>query len=662
MKKIIANPDKIFPNWMQLNPNKEQHKCYRLYNNSICCTMRKAYLPYYNHIETSSFYNSCILFYGANEEQDLKLVKHLVFPTFRKKINDTRGSFAIQVEDEVKLYYEDYLEEKLDKVSLNGKIIICSKLNNIKIKRTMFSSTDSASFITIYSIRNNSNEPLKINLEYDTLLYQASENECYENKTYQVKQHVVFDKNYDSSSKQVYETINIEPKQSVRFYSVISCLYDNDVIKLDLEKQEYKRNRFLSTMKDNLRIKTNNNILNTLAYFCKVRTCESIFLTRNGYFHSPGGGQYYASLWTNDELEYTFPLFAYLDYKYGNKAAINAFDLYEKYMYQDKALVTSIIAEGIDYWNGAKDRGDGCMYSYGLSSYLLTKGDKELAKKYIKPLTWCLEYTLKQMTKDGVIASDSDELENRFESGNINLTTNSLAYISFVNSANLLNELGIDNNYSSIAKSLKNNIDKYFYSEVEGYKTYKYCNEEKYLRSHQCYPLICDILDRKDEVTKALVESKLNTKNGFLTATYSDVFWDRITLMVIRALFIANHNKASETLINYSKNRLLKEHVPYPVEAYPEGNQAHLAAESALYVRIFIEGILGYQPNGFNSFYLRPTLSPEISKITVRNVYFCNRKLQIKAMLKDDKVIIYLKDKKYTKYIINNNERILITL
>ena len=35
------------------------------------------------------------------------------------------------------------------------------------------------------------------------------------------------------------------------------------------------------------------------------------------------------------------------------------------------------------------------------------------------------------------------------------------------------------------------------------------------------------------------------------------------------------------------------EHVPYPVEAWPEGNQRHLSAESALYCRIFTEGLFG---------------------------------------------------------------------
>ena len=59
---------------------------------------------------------------------------------------------------------------------------------------------------------------------------------------------------------------------------------------------------------------------------------------------------------------------------------------------------------------------------------------------------------------------------------------------------------------------------------------------------------------------------------------------------------------------HYSARRLLGEHVPYPVEAWPEGNQRHLAAESALYCRIYTEGLFGIRPTGLHSFVATPHL------------------------------------------------------
>ena len=61
-------------------------------------------------------------------------------------------------------------------------------------------------------------------------------------------------------------------------------------------------------------------------------------------------------------------------------------------------------------------------------------------------------------------------------------------------------------------------------------------------------------------------------------------------------------------LCRYSRTRLLGEHVPYAVEAWPEGGQRHLSAESALYARIITEGLFGIRPVGLSAFELTPRL------------------------------------------------------
>ena len=50
------------------------------------------------------------------------------------------------------------------------------------------------------------------------------------------------------------------------------------------------------------------------------------------------------------------------------------------------------------------------------------------------------------------------------------------------------------------------------------------------------------------------------------------------------------------------------EHVPYAVEAWPEGNQRHLSAESGLYARVITEGLFGIEPTGLRSFTCAPRL------------------------------------------------------
>lgn len=112
--------------------------------------------------------------------------------------------------------------------------------------------------------------------------------------------------------------------------------------------------------------------------------------------------------------------------------------------------------------------------------------------------------------------------------------------------------------------------------------------------------------------------------------------------------------KALRFLKYYSRRRLLGEHVPYAVEAYPEGNQRHLSAESGLYARIFTEGMFGMRPTGFNSFDMTPRLPKEWNNIALRKINAFQNEFDVEvARGGKDKLIITIKKangstKKYT--------------
>jgi len=88
-----------------------------------------------------------------------------------------------------------------------------------------------------------------------------------------------------------------------------------------------------------------------------------------------------------------------------------------------KPIPSSIIAEGTDIWNGAGDRGDAAMIAYGAARYALARGDKQEAENLWSLIEWCLEYCHRKLNKEGVVTSDSDELEGRFPAGKANLCT-----------------------------------------------------------------------------------------------------------------------------------------------------------------------------------------------------------------------------------------------
>jgi cellobiose phosphorylase len=109
-------------------------------------------------------------------------------------------------------------------------------------------------------------------------------------------------------------------------------------------------------------------------------------------------------------------------------------------------------------------------------------------------------------------------------------------------------------------------------------------------------------------------------------------FWDRSTLYGLRGVFAAGETeKALRFLKYYSERRLLGEHVPYAVEAYPEGNQRHLSAESGLYCRIFTEGVFGMRPTGFNSFNITPRLPKEWNRMALRNIHAFHNQFDVEV-------------------------------
>ena len=115
------------------------------------------------------------------------------------------------------------------------------------------------------------------------------------------------------------------------------------------------------------------------------------------------------------------------------------------------------------------------------------------------------------------------------------------------------------------------------------------------------------------------------------------VFWDRSTLYGLRGAFMAGEpEKGLYYLRKYSEQRLLGEHVPYPVEAWPEGDQRHLSAESALYCRIYLEGLLGIAPEGLESFSMKPSLPAGWEEVVLDQVQAAGKKLCIRIRKKKE--------------------------
>ena len=175
--------------------------------------------------------------------------------------------------------------------------------------------------------------------------------------------------------------------------------------------------------------------------------------------------------------------------------------------------------------------------------------------------------------------------------------------------------------YAAQARALARAIDAHFGGEVGGYDTYRYYAGNTLLRSWICMPLIVGLKERSEGTVRALLGPELMTDDGLLTQQGSSTFWDRSTLYALRGIYnVGQADRATELLHRYSQRRLLGDHVPYPIEAWPEGSQRHLSAESGLYCRIITEGLFGIRPTGLRSFDLTPSMPAAWESMSLRHI------------------------------------------
>ena len=601
-------------------------------------------IPHYDHIEMSGEQISVVYYYGVNEDKSFSMKRSVIWPMLRTVPNDTHASLTVGFDtnflSEVTVNGENLKEEKVEYIKFDGILHTKCSYSNAKVEVTKcyFPSPTRAAVCEEYTITNTGDKPVTVFIPTVRTVTETDPDAGTEGSYTLIA----------STTNLTDREYGILPGKSITFGASIQGIENPQVeLPVNVTKEKQEREKFVNMICGELIVESPNEILNTMFGLSKIRGAESIFRTRGGLMQSPGGEAYYAAIWCNDQAEYINPFFPFLGYDKGNESAINSFLHFAKHINPEFNYIPwSVIAEGYDTF-GKFDRGDAAMLAYGASRYALARGDIQIAETLMPLIKWCLEYCRRKVNKDGVVASTADELELRFPAGEANLCTSSLYYDALRSTAWLIDAMDKEytpgntdttnenfdvNHHTTEASSLraqadtlKKNIESYFGATMEGYKTYRYFKGNDVLRSWICIPLVMDIFDRKEGTVKALLSPILWSENGVYTEAGTDVFWDRATLYALRGIFAAGYpGEATKHLVSYSRHRLLGDHIPYPVEAWPEGNQRHLSTENALYCRIFTEGILGFRPTGFKTFTLRPQLPKEWDYFTIRNIHACS--------------------------------------
>lgn len=630
-------------------------------------------LPHSDHIEMSGQQISVVLRYGVDSAGAFTLDRSLVWPMLRFKPNKTGSHlnrhFNVDVMDLIQVNGMKPQQERVEKIILDGKMEVYSSYsvgkgrkmekNALSCRRVCFPSSIQPAYCEEYVLKNSGKENLTLEvpvfkLEYDTDVEKGIYGSYRINTTL--------------SNPGIY---TLSPGGSLKLDVVFSARkIGESVLMLNVEAEKQMREALIREWWTSLVLETPDPVLNRMFAFAKLRGAESIYKTKGGFMHGPGGETYYAAIWANDQAEYINPFFPFLGYETGNASAFNSFMHFARFMNPAyKPIPSSIISEGTGIWHGAGDRGDGAMIAYGAARYALACGDREKAEKLWPLIEWCLEFCKRKLTDEGVVASDSDELEKRFPAGKANLCTSSLYYDALHSAVFLGKALGkpakVLQQYAQEADLLEKNIENYFGAKVEGFDTYRYYKENDVLRAWICIPLTVGIYNRTEGTAAALFSPRLWTNDGLLTQAGTSTYWDRSTLYALRGVIAAGKaDEGIDYLKYYSSRRLLGEHVPYAIEAWPEGSQRHLSAESGLYCRIYTEGFFGIRPTGLKSFVMTPRLPQKWDYMRLKKIKAFDSDFDVEITRKAGKieVSIYQHDRVLQRKTIRPGDSLAVRL
>lgn len=394
-------------------------------------------VPHQDKIEMSGLSVSTVLRYGVKADGTFTMERSVIWPVLRTIPNNTHGflmeRFSVDYIPMLIVNGQTLKNEQVKSLQLDGKLTIVSKFPSVELTRVYFPSTDKPMLCEEYQIKNISDKKISILIPESRTLYHTDARRGVDGSYWMLA----------AMENPPAEAVYLESGESFTFGATIQAGKSTEKeLHVNLAAERTARENFVSQVWNSLELDSPDDVINTAFSFAKIRASESIYATEGGLMHGPGGESYYAAIWANDQAEYVNPFFPFLGYPQGDESAFNSFLHFARFMNPEyKPIPSSIIAEGKDIWNGAGDRGDGAMIAYGAARYALAKGDKTEAIALWPLIEWCLEYCKRQLTNDGVVASDSDELENRFPSGDANLCTSTLYYDALLSAAYLGKEL-----------------------------------------------------------------------------------------------------------------------------------------------------------------------------------------------------------------------------
>jgi len=370
------------------------------------------------------------------------------------------------------------------------------------------------------------------------------------------------------------------------------------------------------------RLETPEPALDVAFALQKFHVLETPIETIKGVITHNGSLTYSPGIWANDPVEYSSPVFPFFGDAELNRASMNMYRVWQEYCREKGIIPFPGSFEGPGLKLVQHERGDDAMVLYGLSKFLLFQGDRAAAEELWPLVEFSAASVLRHTTTEGIIASETDEMEGRYPTGKANLSTSALAYGGYRHAARLAHALRkpVAGAFDQRAESLRKGIEAYFGAEVEGFKTYRYYEGNTTLRGWILLPLAMGITERQEATVAALMSDKLWPHRlagaDILAESTRPTEWGRETYYALRVLFKAGYTEDALELTR----RVVQAQVFGSKGPYPDEDAIDMLCPGSLYPRVFTEGMFGIVPTGLDSFECTPWLPKAWPRMALRDL------------------------------------------
>jgi hypothetical protein len=266
--------------------------------NTIHWNIENSTLPHADNIEMAGTKVAGIVSYAVDANSNLRIERQLFYPQLHPFIKESDPDWYVFRAYLKETYTDDLVLPKfyigdrqfspgvLKEVTINGMITFDHResKSGITLSRKLYPSTNQRLFIEELHLTNTTNTPRTIT--YEGIASSKSTQGIGGTFIYSVQ------------SKGV-QSITLQPGESTT-YEIHFTAQLNDEPEVVNDNSLKKRTDFLEIMQQNLILETPNPVFNQLFEFSKIRASESIFDSKLGLIHSPGGGRYYVGIWAND--------------------------------------------------------------------------------------------------------------------------------------------------------------------------------------------------------------------------------------------------------------------------------------------------------------------------------------------------------------------------